>query len=73
MMEFRPARSSTVTGTLSGLFVVASMIVPLMLPGERPKGLTIGPMLVVVVAAASWAFGSYYPRRWPLPRASRHR
>src|SRR3954470_21383718 len=26
----------------------------LMLPGQRPDGLTIGPMLVVVAAAASW-------------------
>jgi drug/metabolite transporter (DMT)-like permease/GNAT superfamily N-acetyltransferase len=40
----------------------------LMLPGERPAGLTIGPMLVVVAAAACWAIGSYYGRRWPLPR-----
>jgi drug/metabolite transporter (DMT)-like permease len=24
-------------------------------------------MLIVVVAAASWAIGSYYARRWPLP------
>jgi drug/metabolite transporter (DMT)-like permease len=40
----------------------------LMLPGERPAGLSIGPMLIVVAAAASWAIGSYYPRRWPLPR-----
>ena len=39
----------------------------LMLPGERPAGLSVGPMLVVVAAAASWAIGSYYPRRWPLP------
>src|SRR4051795_7475540 len=40
----------------------------LMLPGERPAGLSVGPMLVVVAAAACWAVGSYYPRRWPLPR-----
>jgi drug/metabolite transporter (DMT)-like permease len=39
-----------------------------MLPGERPDGLSIGPMLVVVAAAACWAIGSYYSRRWPLPR-----
>jgi drug/metabolite transporter (DMT)-like permease/GNAT superfamily N-acetyltransferase len=40
----------------------------LMLPGERPEGLTIGPMLVVVAAAACWAIGSYYGRGWSLPR-----
>lgn len=39
----------------------------LMLPGERPAGLTIGPMLVVVLAAACWATGSFYPRKWPMP------
>jgi drug/metabolite transporter (DMT)-like permease/GNAT superfamily N-acetyltransferase len=39
----------------------------LMLPGERPAGLSIGPMLVVVIAAACWAIGSYYPRGWGLP------
>src|SRR5204863_195118 len=39
----------------------------LMLPGERPEGLSVGPMLVVVLAAACWAIGSYYPRRWPVP------
>jgi drug/metabolite transporter (DMT)-like permease len=39
----------------------------LMLPGERPAGVTIGGMLILVAAAACWATGSYYPRRWPMP------
>jgi drug/metabolite transporter (DMT)-like permease len=39
----------------------------LMLPGQRPAGVTIGGMLIVVAAAACWATGSYYPRRWPMP------
>jgi drug/metabolite transporter (DMT)-like permease/GNAT superfamily N-acetyltransferase len=53
---------------LLGVLIGFAGVAVLMLPGERPKGLTIGPMLVVVAAAASWAFGSYYPRRWPLPK-----
>jgi drug/metabolite transporter (DMT)-like permease len=38
-----------------------------MLPGERPAGVGLGSMLLVVFAAACWATGSYYPRRWPMP------
>ena len=53
---------------LLGVLIGFAGVAVLMLPGERPKGLTVGPMLVVVAAAASWAIGSYYPRRWPLPK-----
>src|SRR3954468_21756404 len=53
---------------LVGVLIGFAGVGVLMLPGERPAGLSIGPMLVVVAAAASWAIGSYYPRRWPLPR-----
>ena len=53
---------------LLGVLVGFGGVAVLMLPGERPAGLTIGPMLVVVAAAACWATGSYYGRRWGLPR-----
>lgn len=53
---------------LLGVLIGFCGVAVLMLPGERPHGLTIGPMLVVIAAAACWAFGSYYPRRWPLPQ-----
>jgi drug/metabolite transporter (DMT)-like permease/GNAT superfamily N-acetyltransferase len=53
---------------LLGVLIGFAGVGVLMLPGERPAGLSVGPMLVVVAAAASWAIGSYYPRRWPLPR-----
>jgi drug/metabolite transporter (DMT)-like permease/GNAT superfamily N-acetyltransferase len=53
---------------LLGVLIGFGGVGVLMLPGERPNGLSIGPMLIVVAAAASWAIGSYYPRRWPLPR-----
>jgi drug/metabolite transporter (DMT)-like permease/GNAT superfamily N-acetyltransferase len=53
---------------LLGVLIGFAGVGVLMLPGERPDGLSIGPMLVVVAAAACWAIGSYYPRSWPLPR-----
>jgi drug/metabolite transporter (DMT)-like permease/GNAT superfamily N-acetyltransferase len=53
---------------LLGVLVGFCGVGVLMLPGQRPAGLSIGPMLVVVVAAACWAIGSYYPRGWRLPR-----
>src|SRR3954468_1420044 len=53
---------------LLGVLIGFAGVGVLMLPGERPKGLTVGPMLVVVIAAASWAIGSYYPRRWSVPK-----
>ena len=59
-----PINRTALLGVLIGFCGVGV----LMLPGERPAGLSVGPMLVVVAAAASWAIGSYYPRRWPLPK-----
>ncbi|HEX4717326.1 MAG TPA: GNAT family N-acetyltransferase [Thermoleophilaceae bacterium] len=53
---------------LVGVLIGFAGVGVLMLPGERPHGLSMGPMLVVVLAAALWAIGSYYPRSWPLPR-----
>jgi drug/metabolite transporter (DMT)-like permease/GNAT superfamily N-acetyltransferase len=53
---------------LLGVLIGFGGVAVLMLPGERPDGLTIGPMLVVVAAAACWAIGSYYGRGWPQPR-----
>jgi drug/metabolite transporter (DMT)-like permease/GNAT superfamily N-acetyltransferase len=52
---------------LVGVLIGFAGVGVLMLPGERPAGLSVWPMLIVVAAAASWAIGSYYPRRWSLP------
>jgi drug/metabolite transporter (DMT)-like permease/GNAT superfamily N-acetyltransferase len=64
----RLSRDSINRVALLGVLIGFAGVGVLMLPGERPAGLSMGPMLVVVAAAASWAIGSYYPRRWPLPR-----
>ena len=53
---------------LVGVLIGFCGVAVLMLPGERPAGLSIGPMLVVVAAAVCWAIGSYYGRGWSLPR-----
>jgi drug/metabolite transporter (DMT)-like permease len=53
----------TIAGVLIGFVGVAILL----LPGEQPKGVSIGGMLLCVLAAVSWASGSYYSRRWPLP------
>jgi drug/metabolite transporter (DMT)-like permease len=58
-----PINRAVLAGVLLGFAGVAV----LMLPGERPAGVSIGGMLLIVLAAACWAAGSYYPRRWPLP------
>jgi drug/metabolite transporter (DMT)-like permease/GNAT superfamily N-acetyltransferase len=53
---------------LVGVLIGFSGVGVLMLPGERPQGVPLGGMLILVAAAACWAIGSYYPRSWPLPR-----
>jgi drug/metabolite transporter (DMT)-like permease/GNAT superfamily N-acetyltransferase len=52
---------------LLGVLIGFGGVAVLMLPGERPAGVGLGSMLLVVFAAACWATGSYYPRRWPMP------
>lgn len=53
--------------TFVGVFAGFVGVAILLLPGERPEGATVGGMALIVLAAASWATGSYYSRRWPLP------
>ncbi|MFL5894937.1 MAG: GNAT family N-acetyltransferase [Thermoleophilaceae bacterium] len=53
----------TVVGVLIGFAGVALLL----LPGTQPKGASVGGMLLCVAAAGSWASGSYFSRRLPLP------
>ena len=50
----RPARA-----TLLGVGAGFAGVGVLLLPGQRPSGVGIGPLLLVVLAAASWASGSF--------------
>jgi drug/metabolite transporter (DMT)-like permease len=40
----------------------------LLLPGGRPDGVPLGPTLLLLLAAASWAAGSFAAQRLPMPR-----
>jgi drug/metabolite transporter (DMT)-like permease len=46
-------------GTLVGVVAGFAGVAILLLPGQRPSGVGIGPALLVVLAAASWAAGSF--------------
>src|SRR3954452_18533139 len=67
----RISRDPINRAALLGVLVGFCGVGVLMLPGERPAGVTFGGMLIVVAAAACWATGSYYPRRWPMAPAHR--
>lgn len=56
--------------TLVGVAIGFVGVAILMLPGERPEGATVAGFLLCLLAAASWATGSYYSRGWPLPADS---
>jgi drug/metabolite transporter (DMT)-like permease len=58
------AHRATLLGVLAGFAGVALLL----LPGNRPSGVPIGPSLVIVGAAASWGFGSFISKSLPLPR-----
>jgi drug/metabolite transporter (DMT)-like permease len=58
----RPRRA-TVAGVALGFAGVALLL----LPGNRPDGVEIGPALVIVLAAMSWGIGSLVSQRVELP------
>jgi drug/metabolite transporter (DMT)-like permease len=53
----------TVAGVLVGFLGLAVLL----LPGDRPDDAPLGWSLVVVAASISWAAGSFYSKRTPLP------
>jgi drug/metabolite transporter (DMT)-like permease len=54
---------ATRLGVLAGFMGVAMLV----LPGERQDGAPLAGMLLLVGAAASWAMGSFFSPRVPLP------
>jgi drug/metabolite transporter (DMT)-like permease len=54
-------------GTLAGLAVGFCGLAVLLLPGSRPAEATVGGVLLVLVAAASWASGSFLSPRLSMP------
>ena len=57
-------RPLTVVGTTLGFAGVALLL----LPGNRPDGVELVPVLVVVLAAVSWGLGSLISQRVEMPR-----
>lgn len=57
-------------GTLAGVLVGFAGLAVLVLPGDRPGHAPLGWLLVIVAASISWAAGSFYSKRTPLPKES---
>lgn len=55
-------------GTLAGVAVGFAGVAYLVLPDGKPGGASIGYMLLIVAASMSWATGSFYSKRLPLPK-----
>jgi len=62
LFDDRPA-PTTLIGVAIGFIGVALLL----LPGNRPHGVHLGPSLVIVVAAASWGLGSFASQRLEMP------
>jgi drug/metabolite transporter (DMT)-like permease len=62
------ARDRVPRATLLGVLAGFAGVALLLLPGNRPSGVPLGPSLVIIGAAASWGFGSFISQSLPLPR-----
>lgn len=63
LLRDRPA-AATLAGVATGFVGVALLL----LPGNRPEGVALGPTLLIVLAAMSWAAGSLVSQRVRMPR-----
>jgi drug/metabolite transporter (DMT)-like permease len=57
-------------GTLAGVLVGFAGLAVLVLPGDRPGDAPLWGVLLIVAAAVSWASGSFYSKKLPLPENS---
>ena len=55
-------------GTLGGVGAGFVGVAILVLPGDKPEGVTIGGLLLLVLASASWAFGSFTSTKLEMPK-----
>jgi drug/metabolite transporter (DMT)-like permease len=62
------ARERIARATLLGVLGGFAGVAVLLLPGNRPAGVPLGPSLVIIGAAASWGFGSFISKSMSLPR-----
>jgi drug/metabolite transporter (DMT)-like permease len=62
------ARDRVPRATLLGVLAGFAGVALLLLPGNRPSGVPLGPSLIIVGAAASWGFGSFISQSMKLPR-----
>jgi drug/metabolite transporter (DMT)-like permease len=67
LLRFTVAGERVARGTLGGLAVGFCGLAVLLLPGSRPAEATAGGVLLVLVAAASWAGGSFLAPRLSMP------
>lgn len=61
------AKERISTGTLLGVAVGFAGVAVLVVPGERPGGASITGIFLLVIAAASWANGSFLSSRLEMP------
>ena len=61
-------RESIPIGTLLGVLGGFAGVAYLVLPGDKPGGASLGYMLLIVLASMSWATGSFFSKRLPLPK-----
>lgn len=60
-------RDRPTPATLAGVAIGFAGVALLLLPGNRPEGVALGPTLIVVVAAMSWGLGSFVSQRVAMP------
>ena len=61
-------REQVARGTLVGVLIGFAGVAVLVVPGGISGAVDLAGMLMLVVAGASWAVGSYYSKRLALPR-----
>lgn len=61
------AKERISTGTLAGVAVGFAGVAVLVVPGDRPGGASLTGIFLLVIAAASWANGSFLSSRLEMP------